>query len=248
MKLQRYRRVQRILKFYRINYGFHKPFRILVDGTFCNAALENHINLREQLPVYLGEEMKILTTPCVLDELRLMGPRFSGALKIAEQYIVEKCGHRTAISAANCICEIVRSATEQKFFIGTQDSGLTEKLRKIPGCPVMFIKYKTLLIEKPSDSSQSSVAAAIEHKLHGASVEVNKVKRKLLGDPVKPMEEVRRFKMKGPNPLSCKKKKKKKRSGGPISNNTVKQKRKSRHQRSRKKVATNRENVAVGSE
>jgi len=232
MKLQRYKRVQRILKFYHINYGFHKPYRIVVDGTFCNAALENRINLREQLPIYLGEEVKILTTPCVVAELRLMGPRLSGALIIAGQYILEKCGHRSPIPAAKCIREIVLSATEQKYFVGTQDPALTEQLRSIPGSPVMFIKYNTLLIEKPSESSQSSAAAVIEHKLHGHSVEVNKAKHKLLGDPEKQLE-VRRFKIKGPNPLSCKKKRKR---VGQISKDTAKEKRKSRHQRGRKKL------------
>lgn len=231
MKLQRYKRVQRILKFYRINYGFHKPFRILVDGTFCNAALENRINLREQLPIYLGEEVKILTTPCVVAELKLMGPRFSGALSIAGQYILEKCGHRSPIPAAKCLHEIVVSATEQKYFVGTQDPGLTEQLRSTPGCPVMFIKFNTLLIEKPSESSQSSAAAVIEHRLHGHSVEMTKAKQKLLGEPDKQLT-VRRFKFKSPNPLSCKKKRKR---IGQISNHTAKQKRKSRHHRGRKK-------------
>lgn len=44
-------------------------FRVLVDGTFCNAALANKINLREQLPKYLGGDVEIATTKCVLAEL-----------------------------------------------------------------------------------------------------------------------------------------------------------------------------------
>ncbi len=69
MKIKRYKRAQRLIGFYRNNFGFTKPYRVLVDGTFCQAALTNRINLREQVSKYLNEETELATTSCVLKEL-----------------------------------------------------------------------------------------------------------------------------------------------------------------------------------
>ncbi len=69
MKIRRYKRAQRIIGFYRHRFGFKPPYRVLVDGTFSKAALDNRINLREQLFNYLSGETEIVTTACVLKEL-----------------------------------------------------------------------------------------------------------------------------------------------------------------------------------
>lgn len=40
MKIKRYKKVNRHLNFYVNNFGFHHPYQVLVDGTFCFAALQ----------------------------------------------------------------------------------------------------------------------------------------------------------------------------------------------------------------
>lgn len=50
MKINRYKRVQRHLTFYKNAFGFRAPYQILVAGTFCAAALKYKINIREQMP------------------------------------------------------------------------------------------------------------------------------------------------------------------------------------------------------
>ena len=66
MKIRRYKRAQRILSFYRSNFGFQPPYNILLDGTFFVAAKENKINIREQVSKYLNGPCEIKTTSCVL--------------------------------------------------------------------------------------------------------------------------------------------------------------------------------------
>ena len=66
MKVHRAKRVQRLLAFYRNNYDVQPPYHLLIDGTFCAAALANQINIREQLVKYIGREVRLLTTKCVL--------------------------------------------------------------------------------------------------------------------------------------------------------------------------------------
>ncbi|KRY50912.1 rRNA-processing protein UTP23 -like protein [Trichinella britovi] len=43
MKIRRYKKAQRVLSFLKHNFSFVAPYRIVVDGTFCQAALENKI-------------------------------------------------------------------------------------------------------------------------------------------------------------------------------------------------------------
>jgi len=54
MKVKRIRNVKKILNFYKNNYAFAPPYRILVDGTFCHAALKVQVNIANELPKYLG--------------------------------------------------------------------------------------------------------------------------------------------------------------------------------------------------
>jgi U3 small nucleolar RNA-associated protein 23 len=50
MKVKRQKRVSKILKYYGLNFGFHTPYLVLIDGTFCAACLEAKVNIREQIP------------------------------------------------------------------------------------------------------------------------------------------------------------------------------------------------------
>jgi U3 small nucleolar RNA-associated protein 23 len=72
MKVKRLKRAARVLTFFHYNFGYHPPHSILLDGTFCQAALQNKINLREQMPKYLAEtpeRVEMYVTECMLNEL-----------------------------------------------------------------------------------------------------------------------------------------------------------------------------------
>lgn len=40
MRLKRHRKAERNINFYCINFGFRKPYQILIDGTFCMASAQ----------------------------------------------------------------------------------------------------------------------------------------------------------------------------------------------------------------
>ena len=73
MKITRYKRVQRYLNFYKNNFSFRSPYQVLIDGTFCQAALKNKVNIKEQMPKYLNDQVKLMTTVCVVNETELIG-------------------------------------------------------------------------------------------------------------------------------------------------------------------------------
>ena len=61
------------MSFYSTNYGIETPYNVLLDGTFCKAALKFKLNISEQLCKYLEGEVKLSTTRCVLEELEAHG-------------------------------------------------------------------------------------------------------------------------------------------------------------------------------
>jgi len=212
MKIKRYKRVRRLLNFYKHTFQFSPPFKILVDGTFCQAALENKLNLREQIPIYLnGCECHFFTTICVRKELQALGGQFKGALSIANDYNLIKCKHPRPLSASQCLFKMAGENNGKKYFFASQDQTLTEKLRTVPGCPLLFIKYNCVLLEKPSQMSTEAKGADSEQKLNFQGTQREELQKllhahDLAPKPQKP-ERLKRKKIRQPNPLSCKKKK-----------------------------------------
>lgn len=214
MKIQRYKRVRRYLNFYKHHFSIDKPYKIVVDGTFCKAALDNKINLREQLSIYFDGEINFFTTPCVLKELQLLGTDVYGALAIAKGYKKINCKHKKPLSGAECLLKIASKNKERKFFFATQDPLLTENIRDtIVGCPILFINYHTVLLEGPSKISLAAAAGNSEEKLnlddvHRKNLSELKKNFNVVDDATNEPKKIKRRKLKGPNPLSVKKKQK----------------------------------------
>lgn len=62
MKIKRQKQAKKTISVYKNNFGFREPFQILVDGTFCQAALKNKIQIKEQMPKYFMGEVHLCTT------------------------------------------------------------------------------------------------------------------------------------------------------------------------------------------
>lgn len=62
MGVTRQKHAKKIMGFYKNNFQFREPFQVLLDGTFCQAALRNKIQIREQLPGYLDGAAQLCTT------------------------------------------------------------------------------------------------------------------------------------------------------------------------------------------
>ena len=73
MKVKRHKHVRRVITFYTNNFGYTPPYNVLVDGTFCRAALKFKVNILEQLPKYLCAEVRLVTTSCIKAECESLG-------------------------------------------------------------------------------------------------------------------------------------------------------------------------------
>lgn len=73
MRIKRLKRASKRLSYYKNCFNFHPPYQIIIDGTISQVALKNKINLQEQMPKYLGDEVKMFSTACVITELDKLG-------------------------------------------------------------------------------------------------------------------------------------------------------------------------------
>ena len=50
MKIKRAKKVSKVLSYYKQHFGFHSPYLVLIDGTFCAGCLTAKVNIKDQLP------------------------------------------------------------------------------------------------------------------------------------------------------------------------------------------------------
>ncbi|XP_047544725.1 rRNA-processing protein UTP23 homolog [Vanessa atalanta] len=238
MKITRYKKVQKYLKFYYNNYGFHQPYQVLIDGTFCFSAFKEHINIRDQLSKYLNGSVKLLTTRCIIKETEKISKKTQGALTILKQFGIHECDHEEAVSGSKCILTMIGKKNLKHYILATQDRDLQEKMRLKPGIPLLYLHSKSPTLEKPSKASYGKAGSTLENNqfmfISETQNEILKNMKEALGvEKVEEKNTIRKKKLKNPNPLSCKKKKKKPAmknniSGGSVIDGKVKKRKKSK--------------------
>jgi len=176
MKVKRMKNAKKCLILFKNSFGFAQPFQILVDGTFCQAALQSRTQIKEQLPKFLDGTTQLFTTPCVIAEAQALGPQLTGALFIAKTFKLHKCSHKdVAVPAANCIKSMIGTDNPNRYFLASQDINLRRSLRSIPGVPILYIHRGTLLLEKPS-----AVSSTVSSKVEKSLLEPSKHEKKIL--------------------------------------------------------------------
>ncbi|KAM8810387.1 rRNA-processing protein UTP23 homolog [Eudromia elegans] len=212
MKITRQKHAKKNMGFYKNNFQFREPFQVLLDGTFCQAALRNKIQIREQLPGYLDGATHLCTTRCVLKELESLGKALYGAKLIAQKFQVRNCSHlKNPVSGSACLLSMIEEGNPHHFFIATQDQDLANKVKKKPGVPLLFIIQNTMVLDKPSPKSLAFVQMLQTNQLVPEHQKQSIVQLKEKEGLTKQEGEKRRKRKRagGPNPLSCLKKKKK---------------------------------------
>ncbi|XP_062846629.1 rRNA-processing protein UTP23 homolog [Trichomycterus rosablanca] len=213
MKIKRQKHAKKTISFYKYNFGFREPFQILIDGTFCQAALKNKIQIKEQIPKYFMGEVQLCTTKCALKELETLSKDLYGAKLILQRFQIRQCKHKEPIPASECLQSMLGERNPHHYFVATQDRDLTAALMKIPGVPLIYIVLNTMVLDKPSDCSVKHVEAAQLGELvnphHQQSIQNLKAEQGLSSDGGERRGKKRKRKSGNPNPLSCLKKKKK---------------------------------------
>ncbi|KAJ7999940.1 hypothetical protein DPEC_G00199610 [Dallia pectoralis] len=211
MKIKRQKQAKKTISFYKYNFNFREPFQILIDGTFCQAALKNKIQIKEQLPKYLMGEVQLCTTNCAMKELESIKELY-GAKLILQRFQVRNCKHfKNPVAASDCLLSMLEGSNPHHYFVATQDQEVTAGLKKIPGVPLLYIVLNTVVLDKPSQCSVSQVQAVALGEMVTPAQQQNI-------DSLKEVQGIkqdgerrgkkRKRKISNPNPLSCLKKKK----------------------------------------
>ncbi|KAG1946863.1 rRNA-processing protein UTP23 homolog [Pimephales promelas] len=214
MKIKRQKHAKKTISFYKYNFSFREPFQIIIDGTFCHAALKNKIQIKEQLPKYLMGEVQLCTTNCALKELETLPKELYGAKLILQRFQIRRCKHTNdPVPASECLLSMLGETNPHHYFIATQDQELTKALKKIPGVPLLYIIVNTMVLDKPSERTLKHVEAVqlgeIVNPSQQKSIQSLKEKEGLGKDGEDKRGKKRKRKSSNPNPLSCLKKKKK---------------------------------------
>lgn len=187
-------------------FRFREPYLVLVDGTFCQKAVTQHIDIKERMRSYIESEVTCCTTKCILAELEMLGDQFKHARMVAQKFQLRHCEHKgNPIAATDCIKSLLGDESKGRFFVATQDKSLTTYTQKLPGIPLFYIHKNVLVLEKPSKKTMEMVQQLSLAKI---DIEETKPSEKEEKQPFSPLVRKKR-KAKGPNPLSCKKKQKK---------------------------------------
>ena len=167
MRVQRHKASRKALAFFRLLFGIHPPYRILLDGNFLAAALRLKMEWARLLPKLLHVAPALAhlhVTQCVVGELEGLGAPAAETLALARTLPLLKCrakhGHPGACSAAECARRLVGGANEGKWLVATQDAELRAELRRIPGVPLLLISTNVLILEPPSARSRAAAEAA----------------------------------------------------------------------------------------
>lgn len=211
MKIKRYKKAERWMTTFKNNFGFREPYQVLVDGTFCQVALVNKVNIQDQLPKYLAGQCKLLTTSCVIEETKRLGKALHGAYLILSQFPVHDCGHEEVKSASKCLSSfIIDSKNQDHYLLASQDHKLIQKISKFAVCPLIKLANNALVLQKPPKKVLQKVERTHHFLANGMSREERSKVDELKGDDkVVVLVKPKKRRPKGPNPLSCMKKKKK---------------------------------------
>ena len=181
-------------------------YQVLVDGTFCQAALAGKIQLKEQLPKYLGRSIQLVTTGCIVEETEELGAELRGANLILKRFSQRNFAHkRERKSAVDCLLSLIGESNKHRY---TQDEDLQASASAIPGVPLLHIIRNTIVLKNPSEGTKEK-AEEIVHQQTDLTPHETAVLKELDSKLIR--EEVKRRKRKrpgGPNPLSVKKKRK----------------------------------------
>ncbi|NXQ66131.1 UTP23 protein, partial [Quiscalus mexicanus] len=154
---------------------------------------------------------------CVIKELESLGKALYGAKLIAQRFQVRSCSHhKNPVSGSTCLLSMIEDGNPHHFFIATQDQELSNKVKRKPGIPLLFIIQNTMVLDKPSPKSLAFVQKLQTNQLVPEYQKQSIVELKEKEGLIKQEGEKRRKRKRagGPNPLSCLKKKKKKTQEG----------------------------------
>ncbi|KAI9714526.1 MAG: hypothetical protein M1820_000487 [Bogoriella megaspora] len=137
--------------FFQHNTSLVPPYSVLVDTNFLSHTVQHKLDLLPTMMDCLLAKCTPIITSCVMAELEKLGTKYRIALRIArdERWERLKCSHR-GVYADDCIVD--RVVKHRVYIVATNDKDLKNRLRKIPGVPIMSVARGKYVIERLPDA------------------------------------------------------------------------------------------------
>lgn len=137
--------------FFAANEALVPPYQILVDTNFLSHTISRKLPLLESMMDLLYAKANPIITDCVMAELEKLGPRYRLALRIARDPRWERlrCDHK-GVYADDCIVD--RIIKHRVYLVATNDKALKNRIRKIPGVPIISCAKGKYVVEKLPDA------------------------------------------------------------------------------------------------
>ncbi|KZZ96478.1 FCF1 small subunit [Moelleriella libera RCEF 2490] len=140
--------------FFKHNEALVPPYNVLVDTNFLSHTVQRKLSLLESMMDCLYAKCNPMITSCVMSELEKLGPKYRLALRVArdERWTRLECDHKGTY-ADDCLVD--RVTKNRIYIVGTNDKALKQRLRKIPGVPLMSVARGKYVIERLPDAPNS---------------------------------------------------------------------------------------------
>lgn len=133
--------------FFLHNEALVPPYNVLCDTNFLSHTVQRKLSLLDNMMDCLYAKCNPIITSCVMAELEKLGSKYRLALRIArdERWQRIECDHKGTY-ADDCIVD--RVSKNRIYIVGTNDKALKQRLRKIPGVPIMGVARGKYVIER----------------------------------------------------------------------------------------------------
>jgi U3 small nucleolar RNA-associated protein 23 len=236
MRHGRAKAARKTLQFLARTQGYKLPYNILLDGTFCVAAMRMKIPVGERLVRLLQEhgddKVRLHVTQSTLEELRTLADqatKHQEYFQEAHAWVQTHAQIVASISSDSAASDPTLSETAQdilrvlsckdehalKYFLASQDEQLLHSARN-RAIPCLRLQRTVLLLEQPSKVAELQDRGLEKRKWKDS---VPEPERKLVSmirseqkqqqassSPHTGRPQRPKKKAKGPNPLSCKRK------------------------------------------
>lgn len=133
--------------FFQYNTQLGPPYHIVLDTNFINFSIKNKLDIIQGMMDCLYAKCIPYISDCVRAELEKLGNKYKLALRIISDPRFERlpCLHKGTY-ADECIVNRVQQ--HKCYIVATNDKDLKNRIRKIPGVPIMYVAAHKYAIER----------------------------------------------------------------------------------------------------
>ncbi|KAK5744038.1 hypothetical protein LTR17_002376 [Elasticomyces elasticus] len=167
MRAKRSKQYRKLMQQYEMSFAFRPPYQILLDAAIIQLAHHQKLKLGDLLQGTLHGEIKPMITQCCIRHLYNAEASTPQEKRGKEEWIEtakaaerRRCGHHELVeplSAMECLMGTVdpkgSGSNKNRYVVATQDLEIRQALRKVVGCPLVYINRSVMILEPMATKS-----------------------------------------------------------------------------------------------